>query len=49
MEKPLRFERMAGLGDEQVDELEGRVGELLERPWDRARVTALSGCCWSAI
>lgn len=33
----MRFERMAGLDDEQADELEGRVGELLERPWDRGR------------
>ena len=35
MEKPLRFERMSGLGEEQLDELEFRVAALLERPWDK--------------
>jgi hypothetical protein len=35
MEKPLRFERIAGLGVEQLDELECRVTGLLERPWDK--------------
>lgn len=35
MEKPLRFERMSGLDDEQLDELEFRVAGLLERPWDK--------------
>jgi hypothetical protein len=36
MEKPLRFERMSGLDEEQLDELEYRVTKLLERPWDKA-------------
>jgi hypothetical protein len=31
-EKPLRYHRMSGLSDEQLDELESRVGELLEQP-----------------
>jgi hypothetical protein len=35
MEKPLRFERMSGLDEEQLDELENRVAGLLEEPWDR--------------
>jgi hypothetical protein len=35
MEKPLRFERMSGLSEEQLDELECRVAELLEEPWDK--------------
>jgi len=32
MEKPLRFERMSGLDEEQLDELENRVVGLLEEP-----------------
>ena len=35
MEKPLRFERMSGLDEEQLDELEECVAELLEMPWDK--------------
>lgn len=35
MEKPLRFERMSGLNEEQLNELESRVAGLLERPWDK--------------
>jgi hypothetical protein len=35
MEKPLRYDRMSGLDGEQLDELESRVGRLLERPWDK--------------
>lgn len=35
MEKPLRYERMSGLSEEQLDELEHRVMGLLERPWDK--------------
>ena len=35
MEKPLRFDRMSGLDEKQLDELEGRVSELLEKPWDK--------------
>jgi hypothetical protein len=31
----LRFERMSGLDEEQLDELEERVAELLEMPWDK--------------
>jgi hypothetical protein len=31
----LRFERMSGLDKEQLDELEERVAELLEMPWDK--------------
>jgi hypothetical protein len=31
----LRFHRMSGLSDEQLDELESRVSELLEQPWDK--------------
>lgn len=34
-EKPLRFDRMSGLSAEQLDELEHRVAELLEEPWDK--------------
>ena len=34
-EKPLRFERMSGLDEEQLGELEYRVSELLEEPWDK--------------
>jgi len=34
-EKPLRFERMSGLDEEQLDELEYCVSELLEKPWDK--------------
>jgi len=33
MEKPLRFERMSGLDEEQLNELECRVARLLERSW----------------
>lgn len=35
MEKPLRFERMSGLDEKQLDELECRVVELLEEPWNK--------------
>jgi hypothetical protein len=31
----LRFDRMSGLDTEQLDELEYRVSELLEEPWDK--------------
>ena len=31
----MRFYRMSGLTCEQLDELEGRVAELLAEPWDR--------------
>ena len=31
----MRFERMSGLGEEQLSELEERVAELLEEPWDK--------------
>lgn len=31
----MRFERMSGLDAEQLDELEDRVAELLEMPWDK--------------
>jgi hypothetical protein len=31
----LRFYRMSGLDAEQLDELEERVSELLEKPWDK--------------
>jgi hypothetical protein len=31
----LRFERMSGLNEEQLDKLEERVAELLEMPWDK--------------
>jgi hypothetical protein len=34
-EKPLRFERMSGLDEEQLSELECRATELLEEPWDK--------------
>ena len=33
----MRFDRMSGLGEEQLDELEERVSELLEKPWDKDR------------
>jgi hypothetical protein len=35
MEKPLQFDRMSGLDEKQLDELEERVSELLEKPWDK--------------
>ena len=31
----MRFERMSGLDEEQLDELEERVAELLKMPWDK--------------
>jgi len=31
----LRFERMSGLDEEQLSELENRVAGLLETPWDK--------------
>ena len=31
----MRFDRMSGLGAEQLDELEYRVTEVLEEPWDK--------------
>lgn len=31
----MRFHRMSGLDDEQLDELESRVRDLLEQPWNR--------------
>ena len=34
-EKPLRFERMSGLDERQLDELEYRVDELLAEAWDK--------------
>src|SRR5579863_8445326 len=34
-EKPLRFERMSGLDEEQLSELENRVAGLLETSWDK--------------
>ena len=36
-EKPLRFEHMSGLDEMQLDELECRVTELLEKPWDKGQ------------
>jgi hypothetical protein len=33
----LRFERMSGLSEEQLSELEYRVAELLEEPWDKGK------------
>jgi DDE superfamily endonuclease/Helix-turn-helix of DDE superfamily endonuclease len=36
MEKPLRFDRMSGLDEKQLDELEESVAELLEEPWDKS-------------
>jgi hypothetical protein len=33
MEKPLRFERMSGLNEKQLEQLECRVAKSLERPW----------------
>jgi DDE superfamily endonuclease len=33
----LRFDRMSGLGGEQLDELEELVSELLEEPWDKGK------------
>ena len=35
MEKPLRFDRMSGLDERQLDELEEHVAELLAEPWDK--------------
>jgi hypothetical protein len=35
MEKPLRFDRMSGLDEKQLDELEELVADLLEEPWDK--------------
>lgn len=35
MEKPLRFERMSGLDEKQLGELECRVVDLLTEPWDK--------------
>lgn len=35
MGKPLRFDRMSGLDEKQLDELEDRVAGLLEKPWQR--------------
>ncbi|MGH9567530.1 MAG: transposase family protein [Candidatus Angelobacter sp.] len=31
----MRFDRMSGLDDEQLDELEARVAELFDEPWDK--------------
>ena len=31
----MRFERMSGLDEEQLSELEHRVSELLGEPWDK--------------
>jgi hypothetical protein len=31
----LRFERMSGLSEEQIDELERRVSQSLEKPWSK--------------
>ena len=31
----MRFERMSGLDEEQLSELECLVAELLEEPWDK--------------
>ena len=31
----MRFERISGLGEEQIDEIESRVAHLLERPWQK--------------
>jgi hypothetical protein len=45
MEKPLRFERMSGLGEEQLDELEYRVTGLLERPWEKGEVGHANCLC----
>jgi len=33
--KPLRFECMSGLDEEQLSELEYRTAGLLEEPWDK--------------
>ena len=32
----MRFERISGLGEGQLDELEGRVAKLLPEPWNKA-------------
>ena len=31
----MRFDRMSGLDEKQLDELEERVSTLLEKPWDK--------------
>jgi hypothetical protein len=31
----LRYQRTVGLNDEQLDELEGRIEDLLTEPWDK--------------
>ncbi|MGH3258743.1 MAG: hypothetical protein ACRDOU_25655, partial [Streptosporangiaceae bacterium] len=31
----MRFEHMTGLNEEQMIELEARVAELLQEPWDK--------------
>jgi hypothetical protein len=36
-EKPLRFDRMSGLDAEQLDELEERIAELLDKPWRKEK------------
>ena len=36
-EKPLRYERMSGLDEEQLDELEYRVAGMLQESWDKGR------------
>ncbi|MGH3770368.1 MAG: hypothetical protein ACRDRW_03045 [Pseudonocardiaceae bacterium] len=33
----MRFDRMSGLAAEQLDELERRVGGLLEKLWDKSK------------
>ena len=33
----MRFDRISGLGIEQLDELEQLVGELLQEPWDKEK------------
>ena len=36
----VRFDRMSGLDAEQLDALEQRVSELLEKPWDQLAACA---------
>jgi DDE superfamily endonuclease len=45
----LRFHRMSGLNEEQLDELESRVADLLPEPWDKPVGRPKELTLWEAL
>lgn len=45
----MRFDRISGLAEEQLDELESRVEELLAEPWDKGVGRPKELTVWEAL